>query len=92
MNERLEAVVRGRVQLVMYRDFAKRSARALGLTGHVKNVSNGTVVVVAEGSREALLQFLKRLRRGSLLSHVENIEERWSESRGDARSFVISYD
>ena len=53
MNERLEAIVSGRVQMVMYRDFTARFARRLGLVGEVKNLSDGTVRVIAEGSRRA---------------------------------------
>jgi acylphosphatase len=92
MNERLEAVVYGRVQLVMYRDFVRRGAQALGLTGYVKNAPDGTVSVVAEGAHEKLLRLLERLKRGSLLSRVEKVEEKWVESRGTFANFVIAYD
>ena len=54
MNERLEVVVAGRVQLVMYRDFAWRKAHGLGLKGEVQNLKDGTVRVVAEGPEEVL--------------------------------------
>ena len=92
MNERLTATVSGRVQLVMYRDYAARSARRLGLTGEVKNLKDGTVRVTAEGPREKLEALLPRLRRGSFLSHVENVAMSFSPATGIYKSFDISYE
>ena len=91
MNERLEAIISGRVQMVMYRDFAARSARSLGLVGEVKNLSDGTVRVIAEGSRDKLLEFVARLKRGSLFSHVEQVTCTWSPATGEYPSFAIAY-
>lgn len=51
---RLHAVVYGHVQGVNYRASALRQAQALGLTGWVRNGPDGTVEVVAEGSRASL--------------------------------------
>ena len=92
MNERLEAVVSGRVQLVMYRDFAARLARRLGLVGEVQNLPDGTVRVIAEGSRATLEQFIMELKRGSLFSRVENVSSSWSVPRGGYSSFAIAYE
>jgi acylphosphatase len=92
MNERLEATVSGRVQLVMYRDFVKRGARSLGLMGEVKNLADGTVRVVAEGPREKLEQLLPRLRRGSLLSRVDSVQLSWAPASGGYTAFTISYE
>jgi acylphosphatase len=92
MNERFEATVSGRVQLVMYRDFVARGARALKLTGEVKNLEGGTVRVIAEGPRDALEKLLARMRRGSLLSRVDEIGLSWLPARGGYTSFTISYE
>jgi acylphosphatase len=91
LNERLEAIASGRVQLVMYRDFVKRGARKLGLTGEVRNLADGTVRVIAEGPREKLEVFIARLRRGSLLSHVENVSTGFSSATGAYSAFDITY-
>jgi acylphosphatase len=91
MNERLEATVSGRVQLVMYRDFVQRGARALGLTGYVKNMSDGTVLVVAEGARDKLEALIARLHRGSLFSRVDAVEIAFVPHTGTFKSFSISY-
>ena len=92
MNERIETIVSGRVQVVMYRDFATRKARGLGLVGEVKNLPDGTVRVVAEGPRATLERFVKKLHRGSLLSRVDGIAMSWLPATGAYRSFDIAYD
>lgn len=92
MNERLEAIVSGRVQMVMYRDYAARKARALGIVGEVKNMSDGTVRIIAEGPRTALQQYLKKLHEGSLFSRVDRVEEVFKEASGTCRSFTITYE
>lgn len=89
--ERLKAIVHGRVQMVMYRDFATRKARGLSLVGEVKNLPDGTVEVIAEGSREKLEAYILKLRKGSLLSEVERVEHSYSSPTGSYSSFSITY-
>ncbi|MDB5190428.1 MAG: acylphosphatase [Parcubacteria group bacterium] len=91
MNERIEASVSGRVQMVMYRDFTQRKASALGLTGYVKNLQDGTVEVVAEGARGALEKLIKKLHRGSIFAHVEDVRVTWLPATGEFQKFVIAY-
>lgn len=92
MHERLEAIVSGRVQLVMYRDFVQRKARGLSLTGFVRNLPDGTVQVIAEGPRGNLEKLLERLKKGSLLAHVKEVAPSWGPATGALQSFIISYD
>jgi acylphosphatase len=54
LRARLRIVVSGRVQGVFFRGTAAEQARALGLTGYARNLDDGTVEIVAEGSRRAL--------------------------------------
>jgi len=91
MHERLEALVSGRVQMVMYRDFAQRKARRLKLVGSVENLSNGTVRVIAEGPRDVLEQYVTRLEGGPLLAHVEQVTPLWLPATGSYRGFDIVY-
>ena len=91
MNERLEAIVSGRVQMVMYRDFAQRKARGLRLSGEVQNLKDGTVRVVAEGSRASLEKYLYKLHGGPLLARVENVTPVWKEAQGIYKGFEIVY-
>ena len=91
MIKRLEGYVFGRVQLVMFRDFTCRKARALKLTGTVKNLKDGSVFVVAEGEEEKLRTLLGKLKRGSILARVDKIEEKWLEATGEFSNFKIVY-
>ncbi|MDB5245116.1 MAG: acylphosphatase [Parcubacteria group bacterium] len=92
MNERIEALVSGRVQMVMYRDFTQRKASALRLTGYVKNLPDGTVEVVAEGTRGALEKLIRKLHKGSIFAHVEDVCVEGLPATGEFKKFVISYD
>jgi acylphosphatase len=80
---RLKAVAHGWVQGVGYRDFVSREARRQGLRGYVRNSSDGSVEVEAEGSRAALERFLDRLREGPPMAEVRQVEAAWDAARGD---------
>ena len=88
----LHAVIYGMVQGVNFRIFVLRHARAMGLTGYVKNLSKERVVeVVAEGEREKLEQLLRQLEVGPRLAKVKRVEVSWSECSGGYRQFRIGY-
>lgn len=96
MNEekylRIEIVVKGLVQGVSFRIYTKRKAISLGLTGYVKNLSNGDVEVVAEGKRDQLLQLIKWLRKsGSPASNVTDVLINWSEELVNYNSFRVAF-
>ena len=52
-----------------------KRAVALGVVGLVKNMSDGTVEVRASGDTEQLASLYECLRKGSLLSRVDNVDE-----------------
>ena len=92
MNKRLEGVVKGRVQMVLFRDFARRTANKLGVVGFVKNLDDGSVYAVAEGEENSLNQFLNAMKKGSIFSKVTGVDERWGESLGEFNDFKIKYE
>ena len=67
----------GHVQGVWYRAFTQTQARHLDLVGWVRNESDGTVFGHAEGSEEALKEFISQLRVGPPSSHVEQVTVLW---------------
>lgn len=67
-------LISGRVQGVGFRWFAQRNARRLGVTGYARNLSNGQVEVVAEGSDEALMAMEGELKIGPPGARVEQIQ------------------
>jgi acylphosphatase len=91
MQKRVECKITGRVQMVMYRDFAQRKARKLGIAGTVQNMPDGSVALVAEGEEAALKKFVELLHEGSIFAKVEEVETRWTETMGDLRDFRIIF-
>ncbi|MBD0292684.1 MAG: acylphosphatase [Jiangellaceae bacterium] len=85
---RLTARVRGRVQGVGFRWFARRVAQSLGLAGKAMNLPDGSVEVVAEGPRAACERFVDALRGPAAPGYVEAITAQWSTPDG-MRGFRI---
>lgn len=73
----LSVIVHGLVQGVGFRFFVARHARALGLTGYVRNPPGGMVEVWAEGEKGKLLQLLRYLEENSP-GLVERVDASWS--------------
>jgi acylphosphatase len=82
-------VVRGRVQGVGFRWFVEREARALGISGWVRNNSDGSVEVLASGTREQLSALRSLLQQGPRASRVDNVEEADAHPVADLNTFRI---
>jgi acylphosphatase len=67
----IHALVRGRVQGVGYRYFARQRAEAHKVAGFVRNLPDGSVEVHGEGVASALAAFEADLRRGPSFGRVE---------------------
>ena len=88
----MRAIVRGRVQGVGFRDYAETRARSLGLTGFVRNLSDGrSVEVVAEGQRHDLEHLVDYLHRGPTGAHVTAVETDWRPPTGAHADFRTTY-
>ena len=85
---RVEAIVRGRVQGVYFRQYTMETARALRLTGWVANLRNGTVKVVAEGPRPALEKLVAWLHHGPAMAAVDGVDLYWSTLSDESREFT----
>ncbi len=86
---RLEAAVRGRVQGVGFRWFVRQRAGFLGLVGGVRNLSDGSVEVVAEGPEAALQALLEDLAAGPSGAHVAGVEPAWLPATGEFTAFEV---
>ncbi len=74
--------VHGRVQGVFFRDSTRKVAQGLGLAGWVKNCSDGSVEIHAEGDREKLEELIEWCRHGPDLASVSNLDLNWTEAEG----------
>ena len=90
--ERLHATVFGRVQGVSFRFFTRDTAVELDLTGWVANRYDGSVEVVAEGSRAALDQLVAFLHQGPSTAHVDHIQHEFLPATGEFKRFTIELD
>jgi acylphosphatase len=64
MTKILHVAITGRVQGVTYRAWAANRARALGLTGWVRNRRDGSVEAVFKGEEEKVVRMLDECWRG----------------------------
>jgi len=85
----LQAIVHGTVHGVGFRGFVWNKANYLGLKGFTMNLSDGTVKVIAEGSKEKLEHLAKELEKGPPLSFVEKVDFEWKDSVNEFKDFSI---
>jgi acylphosphatase len=84
---RLTAWVRGYVQGVGFRWWARARALELGLVGWARNTSDGRVEVVAEGDHAACVALLAKLRGGATPGRVDEVVEQFADAKGDISGF-----
>lgn len=71
---RRRVIVHGRVQGVWFRGSTEDEARAAGVCGWVRNLSDGRVEAVFEGPAEAVDALVAFCRRGPRHARVERVE------------------
>ena len=81
--------VHGQVQGVFFRYSAKEQAERLKLTGWVRNNPDGTVEIVAEGTKDVLEEYVKWCKIGPAGAMVEKVEVKWGEKSEDYDQFEI---
>lgn len=80
----------GTVQGVGFRYTSQRFANALHLTGWVKNLPDGRVELVCEGSREQIENLLYKLDK-HFEQRIRHRDIDWLEAKGGFSSFEITY-
>lgn len=66
--------VTGRVQAVGFRDWIVRTAKTEGVTGWVRNRSDGSVEMVASGEDDAVTRFAEACKQGPEQARVDHVE------------------
>jgi len=69
----VRAVVRGKVQAVGYRETTVNEARARRVMGWVRNAEDGSVLVHAEGSEQAVEELVSFLRKGPPAARIDEV-------------------
>ena len=91
---RARFIASGRVQGVGFRDFVCRIGQSIGLSGYAKNLSDGTVEIVAEGESAKIEELARRVLVRMLNGiHVEKMEEKEKTeiSKRSFASFGVKY-
>ncbi len=81
--------VRGRVQGVHFRNYIKKFAEKEEIMGSAMNLSDGGILIVAQGERDKINQLLSWLEESPGFSKVENIEVNWSDINKTSGHFKI---
>jgi acylphosphatase len=84
-------VVKGRVQGVGFRFFAVQAARRAGVVGSVRNLRDGSVEAIAEGSLGNLAAFRLELATGPTFSRVTSVDEQEIQATNRYTDFDIGY-
>jgi acylphosphatase len=74
--------VTGRVQGVFFRAWARDEAQALGVSGWIRNCSDGSVEALVEGEAEAIEELIDLLREGPPGAQVEDVEIEETDREG----------
>lgn len=85
----IQCVISGKVQGVRYRDYVQVSATELEVVGYVKNLSDGTVLVCAQGLPDTLRTFIEYLHEGSLSARVDAVSVDWLSPKTTFTDFSI---
>ena len=74
MKLNVHVIISGRVQGVWFRANTKQKAEQLGLTGWVRNTSDGCVEAVFEGEERLIKEMIEWCNKGPSLAKVEKVE------------------
>jgi acylphosphatase len=84
-------ICHGRVQGVFFRASAQEEAERIGVTGWVRNLSGGTVELVAEGAVEDVENFHRWCSDGPPYSEVSGVDVDYSAATGEFDGFSVNY-
>lgn len=90
-DRRVRIFVTGRVQGVFFRQALKVAAKRNGVHGWVRNLSDGRVEAVLEGSDGGLDRVTEWVHAGPANARVEDVEIRNEEPFGEFDSFDVRY-
>ena len=80
---RAHVFVSGTVQGVYYRANTRDTAAELGIDGWVRNLSDGRVEAVFEGSGDAVGEMVEWCHTGSPAAEVDDVEVEYADPEGE---------
>ncbi len=94
MTEKTAAVsvrITGRVQGVFFRAETRKAALLVQVDGYVKNMTDGSVQALFQGSRDQIEKMLEWCRDGAPLSKVEGVNAQPVAIQPEIKGFQIRY-
>ncbi|MGB9634546.1 MAG: acylphosphatase [Chloroflexaceae bacterium] len=88
---RARVVISGRVQGVGFRAHTRARARSLGVEGWVRNLPDGRVEAVFEGTRASVQQMVSWCYSGPNYAVVEKVDVTWENATGKEGDFHIAW-
>jgi acylphosphatase len=88
---RVHVLIEGRVQGVFFRASTRDEARARGLAGWARNLSDGRVEALFEGDKRVVEDMLRWCHKGPPYAYVDRVEVEWQPYHGDLTDFRIVY-
>ncbi len=79
----------GRVQGIGFRYTCRYLAKGFSITGYVKNLEDGCVELVAEGSREEINRFLQMIDESDLKPFIRHRTLEWQSATGKWTDFHV---
>ena len=89
MEIRAHVFISGRVQGVFYRAGTRDMAEQLGLTGWVKNTSDGRVEAIFEGEESTVKDMITWCHQGPRFSDVSNVAVDYTKFLREFEEFSI---
>jgi len=88
--KRVHVFYSGRVQGVGFRFTAERIALSMGITGWVRNLYDGRVEIVVDGTEEKLKKFLKEV-NSYFSNYIRDCDTDWQEATDEFKDFRIAF-
>jgi len=85
----MQILYSGNVQGVGFRYTAKSVAAGFEVCGSVKNLPDGRVELIAEGSKEELLAFQRAIQESGLEHFIRDEQVLWDEPQHAFRGFEV---
>lgn len=85
-------MIRGFVQGVGYRKWARKEAQKMGITGWIRNLPDGSVEALLQGPKETVGILLATYKKGSFLSEIEEVDVVWEQQKETFSDFSIRHD
>ncbi len=90
-ESRIIIKVYGLVQGVFFRYTTRKFAQKLNLSGYVKNMPDGSVLIEAEGPEDKLKELLKFSKVGPKSARIDRVEHEFSAPLNQFKDFNYAF-